>query len=183
MTALHPHVDSDKEVNLGDFLKTSRRQNSITSSRTDGGVRVWQFSEVLCNDSRPHLQDVADSLFVTPWRGRQPESFLFDTRYGLKRNQFLISLKIVEEKWRCLTTIQINQPANCNSFTSLLLDVYVRLNMFWAPLRPSSGAYNCTRSLWFYRWSVAGGAVWGVVWQDPNHKPPNPTPPPAPLQR
>jgi hypothetical protein len=26
--------------------------------------------------------------------------------------------------------------------------------MFWAPLRPSSEAYNCTRSLWFYRWSV-----------------------------
>jgi hypothetical protein len=37
--------------------------------------------------------------------------------------------------------------------------------MFWAPLRPSSGAYNCTRSLWFYRWSVAVGALLVVVWQ------------------
>jgi hypothetical protein len=37
-------------------------------------------------------------------------------------------------------TIQINQPTRCNSFTSLLFDVYVWLNMFRAPLRPSSGA-------------------------------------------
>jgi hypothetical protein len=51
-------------------------------------------------------------------------------------------------------TIQINQPTRCNSFTSLLLDVCVWLNMFRAPLRPSSGAYNCTRSLWFYCWRV-----------------------------
>jgi len=41
--------------------------------------------------------------------------------------------------------IQIIQPMKCNSFTSLLLDVYVWLNMFRASPRPSSGAYNCTR--------------------------------------
>ena len=52
-------------------------------------------------------------------------------------------------------TIQINQTTRCNSFRSLLFDVCVWLNMFRAPLRPLSGAYNCTRSLWFYRWSVA----------------------------
>jgi len=46
--------------------------------------------------------------------------------------------------------IQINQPTRSNSFTSLLLEVYVWLSMFRVPLRPSSGAYNCTRSLWFY---------------------------------
>jgi hypothetical protein len=40
-------------------------------------------------------------------------------------------------------TIQINQPTRCNSFTSLLPDVYVSLNMFRVPPRPSSGAYNC----------------------------------------
>jgi len=55
--------------------------------------------------------------------------------------------------------IQINQPTICNSFTSLLLHVYVWFNMFRAPLRPSSGVYNWTRSLWFYRWSVAVGAL------------------------
>ena len=56
--------------------------------------------------------------------------------------------------------IQINQ-IRYNSFTSLLLDVYVWLNMFRSPLRPSSGAYSCIWSLWFYRWSVVGGGVVG----------------------
>jgi len=60
-------------------------------------------------------------------------------------------------------TIQINQPTRCNIFTSLLLDAYLWLNMFRAPLRPSSGTYSCTRSLWFYRWSVAVGTLLIVV--------------------
>jgi hypothetical protein len=29
-------------------------------------------------------------------------------------------------------TIQINQPTRCNNFSSLLLDIYVQLNMFQA---------------------------------------------------
>jgi hypothetical protein len=62
-------------------------------------------------------------------------------------------------------TTQINQPKRCNTCSSLLLDVYVWLNMFRAPFRQSSGAYNCTRSLWFYRWSVVAGALLVVVWQ------------------
>jgi len=33
--------------------------------------------------------------------------------------------------------------------------------MFWAPPRPSSGAYNCINSRWFYRWSVGGSSVVG----------------------
>jgi hypothetical protein len=66
--------------------------------------------------------------------------------------------------------IQINQPTRCNSFTSLLLDVYVWLNMFRAPRSPSSGAWNCTRSLWFYRWSLAVGALLVVVWLTPDHQ-------------
>jgi len=37
-------------------------------------------------------------------------------------------------------TIQINQPTRCNNFSSLLLVVYVQLNMFRASSRPSSGA-------------------------------------------
>jgi hypothetical protein len=36
-----------------------------------------------------------------------------------------------------------------HGFTGLLLDVYMWLNMIRAPLRPSSGAYNCIISLWF----------------------------------
>jgi len=61
--------------------------------------------------------------------------------------------------------MQINQPTRCNSFTGLLLDVYVWLNMFRVPVRPSSAVYNCTRSLWFYRWSMAVRALLVVVWQ------------------
>jgi hypothetical protein len=37
-------------------------------------------------------------------------------------------------------TIPINQPTRCNNFLSLLLDVYVQLNMFRASSHPSSGA-------------------------------------------
>jgi hypothetical protein len=62
-------------------------------------------------------------------------------------------------------TIRIIQTTRCNSFTSLLLNVYVWLNMFRASPRPSSGAYNCTRSLWFYRWRAVAGAMLVVVWQ------------------
>jgi hypothetical protein len=61
--------------------------------------------------------------------------------------------------------IQIIQSTRSNSFTSLLLDVYVWLNMFRASPRSSSKAYNCTRSLWFYSWRVAAAAFYVVVWQ------------------
>jgi len=37
-------------------------------------------------------------------------------------------------------TIPINQRTRCNNFPSLLLDIYVRLNMFRVSSRPSSGA-------------------------------------------
>jgi len=60
--------------------------------------------------------------------------------------------KISEEQAKTYINIQINQPTRYNSFTSLLLDVFVWLNMFLTPLRPSSGEYNCTRS----GWSVVG---------------------------
>jgi hypothetical protein len=62
-------------------------------------------------------------------------------------------------------TIKIIQPTRCKSFTSLLPDDYIWLNMFRASSRPSSGAYNCTRSLWFYRSSLAVGALLVVVYQ------------------
>jgi len=39
-----------------------------------------------------------------------------------------------------LISYQINQPTRCSSFSSLLLDVYVQLNMFRASSRPSSWA-------------------------------------------
>jgi len=36
---------------------------------------------------------------------------------------------------------------------------FVSFNMFRAPPRPSSGAYNCINSFWFYRWSIGGSSV------------------------
>jgi len=38
--------------------------------------------------------------------------------------------------------------------------------MFRAPPRPSSAAYNCINSLWFYRWSMVVAALLVVVWPD-----------------
>jgi hypothetical protein len=46
-----------------------------------------------------------------------------------------------------------------------IIDVYVWLNMFRASPRPSSGAYNCISSLWFYRWSVVVAVLLVVVCQ------------------
>jgi len=59
--------------------------------------------------------------------------------------------------------IQINQLTRCKNFSSLLLDVYVQLNMFRASSRPSSGAQQCSSSLWFYRWSVVIAVLLVVV--------------------
>ena len=37
--------------------------------------------------------------------------------------------------------------------------------MFWAAPHPSSGAYNCTRNLWFNCWKEEAGALLVVVCQ------------------
>jgi hypothetical protein len=44
-------------------------------------------------------------------------------------------------------TIQINQPTRFNDFSSLLLDVYVRLNLFRTSSRPSSEAQQLQQPL------------------------------------
>jgi hypothetical protein len=36
--------------------------------------------------------------------------------------------------------------------------------MFWALPLPSSGAYNCISSFWFYSWSMVVAALLVVVW-------------------
>jgi hypothetical protein len=76
------------------------------------------------------------------------------------QNNFRVTGVVI---WRTFSMIEINKPTRCNNFTSLLIDVYVWLNMFRVPLRPSSGAYNCTRSLWFYHWSVVGRGLAGYL--------------------
>jgi hypothetical protein len=84
-------------------------------------------------------------------------------------------LKLGSNRSIKLYLIQINQPTRCNRFTSLLLDVYVWLSMFWASPRPSSGAYNCTWSLWFYRWREVAGAFLVVVCQNTTKNAPTAT--------
>jgi len=59
--------------------------------------------------------------------------------------------------WNKLTN-QIQQ------FYNFITWCFVSLNMFRAPPRPSSGAYNRINSLWFYRWSVVVAALSVVVW-------------------
>jgi len=41
--------------------------------------------------------------------------------------------------------------------------------MFSAPFCSSSVVYNCTESLWFYRWIVSVGVFLVVIWQVPDH--------------
>jgi hypothetical protein len=57
---------------------------------------------------------------------------------------YTLNLELDQEFEVCMSvhhhTIPVNQQTRCNNFPSLLLDVYVRLNMFWASARPSSGA-------------------------------------------
>jgi len=76
---------------------------------------------------------------------KRPQYFI---TYG---SEFTVHSEIDVRKSVQHHTIQINQPTRCNSFTSLLLDLYVWLNMFRALLRPSSEPYNCISSLCFYR--------------------------------
>jgi len=43
-----------------------------------------------------------------------------------------------------------NSQQHATVFKNLLFHIYMKLNIFRATHRPSSGAQNCTSSLWFY---------------------------------
>ena len=94
--------------------------------------------------------------------GNYPEENIKHTEQGESLKSRICLIEIRNSVHHLMN--QINQPTRCRSLTSLLLDVYVWFNMFRAPPRPSSGAYNCVSSLWFYRWSVAVAALLVVVW-------------------
>jgi len=96
--------------------------------------------------------------------------FIQQTKWALN-----LFLPFDVRKYRHHHKIQIYQPTRSNSFTSLLLDVYLSLNMFRGLPRPSPGAYNCTRSLWFYRWSLVVGAFLVVVCQTTTNNAPTAT--------
>ena len=58
-------------------------------------------------------------------------------------------------------TVPIIQPTRCNSFPSLLLDVYVRHHMFRASLRPSSGAQQLQQQPLFLPLERGGNSTVG----------------------
>jgi hypothetical protein len=67
------------------------------------------------------------------------------------------------KNFKTVKNVQINQPTRCNSFSSLLLDVYVQLNMFRASSRPSSGAYQLQQQPLVYRRNVVVAVLLVVV--------------------
>jgi hypothetical protein len=49
------------------------------------------------------------------------------------------------------STIHKENPTRCNNVSKFLFfRIYMKLNMFRATQRPSSGAKNCTGNLWFF---------------------------------
>jgi hypothetical protein len=66
------------------------------------------------------------------------QNFSKDLYESLKKLLHSLKFKFCQSVY--YHTIQINQPTGCNNSSSLLLDVYVQLNMFRASSHPSSGA-------------------------------------------
>jgi len=66
-------------------------------------------------------------------------------------------------EWRVLSVHKEKSNKMQQCIKSLLFHIYVKLNMFRATHRPSSGAWNCTGSLWFFiiSWKVVGHVVGG----------------------
>jgi len=72
----------------------------------------------------------------------------------------------------CISLVMKNQIRKCISnkltikmqqFYKFITWLFVSLNMFRAPPRPSSGAYNFINSLWFLPWSMVVAALLVVV--------------------
>jgi hypothetical protein len=78
-----------------------------------------------------HIREKEVKMSGMPLLARAGNSLLQNKKLGLK-------FKVCKSVHHC--SIQINQPTRCNNFSSLLLDVYIQLSMFWASSRPSSGA-------------------------------------------
>jgi hypothetical protein len=55
---------------------------------------------------------------------------------------------------KTLTAVQINQPNNCNNFSSIYLTFMYSSTCFGRPHAHPQELNNCGSSLWFHRWSV-----------------------------
>jgi hypothetical protein len=62
-----------------------------------------------------------------------------DCSTGQSPQRALAPTEEEKEEVRVSSYIQMHQPTRCNNLSSLLLDFYLRLNVFRASLRPSSG--------------------------------------------
>ena len=82
-------------------------------------------------------------------------------------------MPVVEPAVFCGTVVvfQINQPTRCNNLSNLLLDVYVRLNMFRASLRLSSGAQQLQKEPLILPLERGGSRAFGPTALLPTIKP------------
>ena len=93
-------------------------------------IRISWFSYVL---------PISVFLSVTPSLYIKVQKSLYRPGQVL-RDQEVKTLRISSQSGHERGKVHINQPTRCNIFSSLLLDVYVQLNMFRASSCPSSGA-------------------------------------------
>jgi hypothetical protein len=83
-----------------------------------------------------YILQASRSTSLCYWK---PESFqwnkmVYSVLTPLQHIKFTVCQSVYQH------TIQINQPTRCNDFSSLLLEIYVQLNMFRSSSRPSSEA-------------------------------------------
>jgi len=128
-----------------DFCKMLFGTGNVNNIRTQAYLMWWEFL-----------------LFAKTYLGLKHKFRIWTSEYNSAKK---LMCMIVTSEWWCWTylilpdgtsfkkvkvlhlkvashTFQINQPTRCNSFSSLLLDVYsyVQLNVFRASSRTSAGA-------------------------------------------
>ena len=114
------------------------------------GIRRVSVSQVMdFGFVKQQQQHSADKLVGVRWSKvatyRPNSDLVNEARNKFVKNLYISHTQRIEcrfKVYKCVHhhTIQINQPTRCNSFSSLLLGVYLQLNMFRASSRPSSGA-------------------------------------------
>jgi len=125
--------------------------NSVTLQSTSQSFKVPLQKYALMYAQSPFkISDYSfysPTLFIAPTRSTCPSIplaiiYIRSAPQPLKHahSSPLVLPQYKHFKQNNVLTFQINQPTRCNNFSSLLLDVYVQLNMFRAPSRPSSGA-------------------------------------------
>jgi hypothetical protein len=125
----------------------SGSQNWVSKQELWRLILTWCF---VWNGTRPKLSATerktwtvtpiiwqADKAFLAQWVDATESGISFHVTEAVS-NQYSTNGHNLLRRPR--QKIQINQPIRCKNFSSLLLEVYVQLNMFRASSRPSSGA-------------------------------------------